>query len=217
MTTKPCPVRLAATLALLGALPLSGCDRSEAPASGRASSATPSASVAPAPARAAERFVGHAPPSGPLLPIQAGKGVGPIFLGATIPTIERHMQLPCELESADQCRYIGRGVDFFLKDGALERVHVQRMDRPAGKDAAGRERHYGIFHGAIPPDLKLGMLPWAIHEHLGEPKRVERLTEKNPNGTVYVEHYEGMELEFDELGPGRVVLGGVWIPARPAR
>jgi len=37
-------------------------------------------------------------PEGPILAIEAGKGVGPIRLGATVATIERLMTAPCEVK-----------------------------------------------------------------------------------------------------------------------
>jgi hypothetical protein len=138
--------------------------------------------------------------------------VGPIRIGATVATVERHMEAPCEVKTEEVCRYIGRAVEFKLKDGVVQTVHVHRHERPAGKDAQGETRTYGIFNGGLFPDLMLGMLPWAIQEHLGEPKRVEKVAQKNPHATEELHHYEGMVLEYDRLANGNLVLGGVRIP-----
>src|SRR5688572_23732600 len=86
-------------------------------------------------------------PSGPMLAVFAGQGVGPIRVGATVATIQRHMALPCDVKTATHCRYIGRGVEFELKNGVTERIRAHRAGRAAGKDAAGVEREYGFFNG----------------------------------------------------------------------
>lgn len=213
---RPTPSVILAT-ALLAAV-ATGCSKSDAPAEPGA----PAVSATAAPARTAravptEKRIFHNPPEGPILGIQAGKGIGAIFLGATVATIERQMNLPCDLNKDDVCRYFDRAVEFHMKDDKLVRILVERVDRPAGKDARGVERKYGVFHGAIPPDIKLGMLPWAVHQYLGQPLSVTKVTADNPNHTVSVEHYTGMDLEFDELGPERVVLGGVWVPGEPPK
>ena len=72
----------------------------------------------------------------------AGQGVGPIRIGATVATIQRHMALPCEVKDDKVCRYIARGVEFELKNGVTERVRVHRAGRAAGKDASGATREY---------------------------------------------------------------------------
>lgn len=202
--------------ALLGS---SGCSKPDAPETSPVPAPVASAAV---PAGAASRIptearLSHKPPSGPILAIQPGKAVGAIFLGATTQTIERQMDLPCDEKNENVCRYFDRAVEFYLENGKLARIHVERVDRPAGKDATGEPRKYGVFHGAIPPDIKLGMLPWAVHQYLGKPLGVDKVTDGGENHTVAVEHYTGMDLEFDELAPGRLVLGGVWIPGAPPK
>ncbi len=210
------PPALLAASTLAAILAAVGCSKPDVPAPAPAPSASASG-ASPARPPPTEKRVFHAPPSGPMLGIQAGKGIGAIFLGATVATIERQMALPCDVNTKDVCRYFGRAVEFHMKDGKLVRILVERIDRPAGKDKSGIERKYGVFHGAIPPDIKLGMLPWAVHQYLGKPLSVTQVSGDNPNNTRYVEHYKGMDLEFDELGPGRVVLGGVWIPGEPPK
>ena len=148
-----------------------------------------------------------------MLAIQAGQGVGPIRIGATVATIERLMEAPCDVKTPDVCRYITRAVEFQLgKGGFTERIVVHRHDRPAGLDAHGKPQVYGFFNGGIPPGAGLGMVPKAVLEIIGKPLSSERVTEKNPNNTMDRDTYPGgMVLEYDEYTNGRVMLGGVII------
>ncbi|HEX2671776.1 MAG TPA: hypothetical protein VHM25_12930 [Polyangiaceae bacterium] len=211
-----CSARLRLVLAL--AVAASGCKSpaktEPAPAASALSSvaaASPSTSSAPAP---------PAPPStvqmpeGPLLAIQAGQGVGPIRIGATVATIERLMAAPCEVKTESVCRYIRRAVEFDLdKNGVTERIVVHRHERPAGPDAKGEPQVYGFFNGNIPPGAALGMVPKAVLDLIGPPLRSERVTSANDYDTIDRDIYpNGMVLEYDEYKKsGRVMLGGVII------
>lgn len=148
-------------------------------------------------------------PSGPALEVLPGQGVGPIRIGATVATIERHMATPCEVKTAEVCRYIQRGVEFWLENGVTKTVHVHRAGRPAGKDAAGADAEYGFFKGAIRPDLQLGMIPAAIQEYLGKPKQVESRDVVGEALNVEVHHYDGMRIEYDRVPNGNLVMGGI--------
>jgi len=154
-------------------------------------------------------------PSGPRLAILPGKGVGPIRLGATRATVERHMASPCEVatETGGEtlCRYIGRAVDFHLTKGIVDKITVHRRDRPAGKDAKGQERIFGIFNGGFPPDFEVMMKQDVIMEHLGPSLRQEKVTGDNPNHTLERQFYDGMTVEYDRYDNGKMVLGGVII------
>jgi hypothetical protein len=174
-------------------------------------SAAPAAAPVP-PAPAATPAARVPLPEGPVLAIQAGQGVGPIRIGATVKTIERLMEAPCEVKTADACRYVVRAVEFDLKDGVTERIVVHRKDRPAGIDAQGRPQAYGFFNGGIPPGVGLGMVPSAVLEILGKPVSSERVTVQNDNHTVDRDTYPGgLVLEYDEYTNGKVMLGGVII------
>jgi len=187
----------------------------------------------PAPASASAALTGSAPPKaapsapvvptalgtvqmpeGPVLAIQAGQGVGPIRIGATVATIERLMEAPCEVKTESVCRYIRRAVEFDLdKNGVTERIVVHRRDRPAGPDAKGEPQVYGFFNGGIPPGVGLGMIPKAVLEMLGPPLSSERVTTANDFDTIDRDTYPGgMVLEYDEYKKsGKVMLGGVII------
>jgi hypothetical protein len=147
-------------------------------------------------------------PSGPVLAILAGQGVGPIRIGATTATIERLMEAPCEVKTAEVCRYQGRGVEFLLENGVTKQVHVYRAGRPA-KDAAGQDTEYGYFRGAIPPDLQLGMIPQAIEEHLGKAPLVDRRDVTGPAERVETQYYPGLTAMYDRLENGNLVLAEV--------
>ena len=178
--------------------------------SASAATAAPAAPVAPPrPVRSSWPM-----PGGPRFAVLAGEGIGPIRFGATVATIERHMQAACDLKTDQICRYYARAVEFGLKDGVLVAIHIHRMDRPAGNDATGKPRVYGAFHGGIPPDLRLGMLPWAIQQYLGKPKNIEKLPGNPPNYTIQLHHYDGMVLEFDKLGENEPIMGGILISTK---
>ncbi|HEX5100157.1 MAG TPA: hypothetical protein VFV94_11685 [Polyangiaceae bacterium] len=156
-----------------------------------------------------------APPNGPMLAIEAGKGVGAIRIGATVATIERLMDKRCEVLTEELCRYITRGVDFHLVGGITNWIHVQRAGRPAGNDFRGEPVEFGFFNGAIPPDVRLGMIPSAIQEYLGPPERIEPVPQPNPASLVARDYYPGMVIEYDRYTNGKIILGGVRIMKDP--
>lgn len=168
--------------------------------------------VPPAQAAAALPTSSAQLPEGPALAIQAGQGVGPIRIGATVKTIERLMEAPCEVKTPEVCRYIVRAVEFQLdKAGVTQRIVVHRKDRPA-LDAHGKPQAYGFFNGVIPPGAALGMIPKAVQQILGPPQSSERVTTANPFHTLARDTYPGgMVLEYDEYTNGNVMLGGVII------
>lgn len=147
--------------------------------------------------------------SGPRLAIEAGQGVGPIRLGANVATIERLMELPCEIKTESLCRYATRGVDFHLVNGETAWIHVQRAGRPAGRGFRGEKLEFSFFNGAIPPDLRLGMTPRAIQQYLGRPERVEYVPQPNPTSILERHYYPGLVAEYDLYTNGRIILGGV--------
>lgn len=148
-------------------------------------------------------------PTGPRYPILPGQGIGPIRLGATPATIERLMALPCDYQTPSVCRYYARAVEFELEDGVTRSMVVYRRERPAGTDAKGKPHIYGTFNGAILPDLMPGMLPEAIIEHLGTPKRVEKLKRTRLNAPEERHYYDGLVLEYDRLENGNLALGSI--------
>ncbi len=166
-------------------------------------------------AREAARREKWAPPSGPMLAIEAGKGVGAIRIGATVGTVERLMNKRCEVLTDELCRYVTRGVDFHLLGGTVNSVHVQRAGRPAGRDAHGQTVEFGFFNGGIPPDLRLGMIPSAIQEYLGPPERVEPVPQPNPATLVARDYYPGLVIEYDRYTNGKIIMGGVLIVKDP--
>lgn len=170
---------------------------------------TPSAStprIVAKPARSAWPL-----PGGPRLAVMAGQGVGPIRFGATVDTIERQMGEKCEIITPVLCRFFGRALDFELLDGKVVRITAYRVDRPAGKDSTGKERVFGVFNGGIPPDLRLGMLPWAIQQHLGQPKRVEKLPGPGTDHVAEIHYYDGLVLDYDLLENGKLALGAIHV------
>jgi hypothetical protein len=137
-------------------------------------------------------------------------------VGATTATIERLMEAPCEVKTADVCRYMGRGIEFLLENGVTKTVHIYRAGRPAGKDAAGQDAEYGFFRGAIPPDLQLGMIPAAIQEHLGQPQSVDKRDVTGPGEGVETHHYPGLTILYDRLENGNLVMSEMIVFKPPA-
>jgi hypothetical protein len=167
-------------------------------------------------AREAARRKKWSMPSGPVLAIEAGKGVGAIRIGATVRTIERLMEKQCEVLTDEVCRYVSRGVDFHLVGGITNWIHVQRAGRPAGTDVTGQAVEFGFFNGAIPPDVRLGMVPKAVQEYVGPPERIEAVPQPNPASIVARDYYPGMVVEYDRYSNGKIILGGVRIMKDPA-
>jgi hypothetical protein len=200
---------LCSTAALAGILTTFGC---KSPTANRTTAPSASASAAPsASALVPDPRTAFQIPVGPRLAILAGQGIGAIRIGATVPTIERLMEAPCEIKTPDKCRYIMQAVEFELKDGVTDRIVIHRHERPAGPDAQGKPQTYGFFNGGIPPYLGFGMIPSAIIKVLGPPTSVEKVTTPNDFHTVERDTYPGMVLEYDTYTNGNVILGGAII------
>ncbi len=212
-------VRGAQWLLLLSAVG-AGCERESA---GQASGASASggeravASGKGQPAVRAKAAPGGIPrwrvPVGPVLGVLAGKGLGPIRFGATLATIERHMQAPCteKVEGAAPgelvCRYGPQAVEFFLREGVLERLWVHGRNRVFSKKDGAL---YGLFRGGFESGARLGMLPEAVQEYVGKPESVRPAPADHPYGAEEIHTYPGMVLEYNRAPrTGRLVLSGV--------
>jgi hypothetical protein len=157
----------------------------------------------------AKRRPGWPIPGGPRLAILAGKGIGPIRFGATVKTVQRHMQAKCDELTAKVCRYVARAVEFELEDGVVVAARAHRTYRLAGgTDQDGYRREYGVFNGAVPPDVRFGMHIAGVQMTIGKPTRVEQVNDP-VFGTRELHYYPGMILEFDQLPNAPLVLGGV--------
>jgi hypothetical protein len=131
------------------------------------------------------------------------------MFGATVPTIERHMGMKCEVLSETRCQIITAGVEFELSNGVVQAIQIHRFDRPVeGKEGA----LWGVFAGGIPPNVLMAMVPEAVIEGIGKPKETKPITEKNPYNTVRRDIYDGMILDYDfNPATGRLMLGGIRI------
>ncbi len=211
-------------LSLLAAT--SGCRCGRAPAPSASASASASAVGTPAP-----RASASAPPYlhravervGPAFAILPGEGIGPIRFGATPATVRRHMTRPCDVETAEVCRYFAEAVEFAFRDGVVAEIRIHRIDRPAGKDPRGVERVYGNFSGAIPADpaagrpevTTFGMHAEGAKEGLGEPLRTEAVDGLGPFHTVAVHHYDGLMVEYDRIPEAKMpVVSGFRVVPR---
>jgi hypothetical protein len=158
-------------------------------------------------------------PIDPKLPIEPGKGVGPIRFGARLETIERLLGEPCEekVEAAPGellCRYSAQAIDFVLKQGAVSQMRLHRLGRPF---KPGSKADYGIYNGHFPDGTGVGMLQTAVEQALGKPQAVRKLSADNPFKTVEIHDYPEFSLEYDQLEPDRLVLGGVVLNAPKAK
>jgi hypothetical protein len=154
-------------------------------------------------------------PVGPKLPIMPGKGLGPIRFGARLDTVERLMGEPCaekreEPSGTMVCRYAAQAVEFYLEGGAVTKIHAHRLARPFKPDS---KADFGIFNGSFVEGASFGMLVAGAQESLGKPKAVRKVEGENAFSTIEVHEYDGFLLEYDRLGPERVVLGGVILTA----
>ncbi len=172
------------------------------PAALPSASATPAAALDPLVVPSVMRM-----PSGPLLEILPGQGVGAIRLGATVATIERLMSAPCEMKTEQACRYIARAVEFVLQDGVTVEIRIHRVDRAATPDG----RTFGVFNGRMQEGVTLTMLPTGVRGLIGPPLKVEAVKDGGPANTVEIDHYKGMRIEYDQLPTGKVVVGGIII------
>lgn len=204
-------------------LTLFGCGRRQSREEGAVATATPaalpepsgprpSASAARAVIDAAQSVAGgrrNLRPVGVPHAVEPGMGLGPIMFGATVATIERHMRMKCDVLTEAKCLVIPAGVEFRLKGGVLTEILVHRFDRPVEGEAG---KLWGVFAGGIPPNVLMAMVPEAVVESLGKPKRTEMITEKNPYNTVRRDSYPGMELDYD-LNPAnkKLMLGQIRI------
>lgn len=208
--------RFSCLVALAALPPTVGCE------STRLTSAAPAASSS-APAVAPSTALAAAPPTGldhpnqvatawpipggPRLGISPGESFGPIHFGATVETVERLMEAPCEQRTESLCRYVARAVEFHLKDGSVDEMRAYRADRRV-EGGAGL---YGVFNGRFTNGAAFNMLRGAVVELFGKPARVEVPGDPGVAGTVEIHHYAGVRLEYDRLSNGNVVLGGAII------
>lgn len=132
---------------------------------------------------------------GPAYAVEAGAGLGPIRFGSTVATVERHMQSKCEELTDKYCRYVSSGIELTLTDGAVSGIVIHRFDRPV-EGSPGKQ--WGTFAGGIPPKVLMTMVPEAVIEQIGKPKRTESVTQANPYGTVRRDTYDGMVLDYDK-------------------
>jgi hypothetical protein len=209
-------VRSAATMALLQALAGCTCSTPTSEKTQPVPSATAAASVVPAASGAPVRPTDlgdnlRVPtawpiPVGPKLEILPGEGLGPIRFGATVATIERLMEAPCEVKTEASCLYIGRAAEFILKDGAASEIRAYRQDRPATPGNV-----YGIFNGRLRNGVTFLMKESGVRELMGPPLKQDTVPGGGPNDTVSVATYPGIRIEYDRIPNGNIVVGGVVI------
>jgi hypothetical protein len=148
----------------------------------------------------------------PAFAVEPGAGLGPIRFGSTVATVERHMQAKCEELTDEHCRYIAAGIELELTKGVVSGIVIHRYNRPVAGDPS---KKWGAFAGGIPPKVMMMMVPEAVIEQIGKPKRTEAVTTDNPNWTVRRDTYDGMVLEYDKnRANNRLMLGQIRVVKR---
>ncbi len=168
--------------------------------------------------------LGHRFPVGPRLVFLPGEGVSAIRFGATVQTIERHMEAPCDKKTEERCLYVRAAVEFFLEDGVLARIKAHRRDRKVDDPPAEGDQYFGSLRGIVRPKIMLGLHQHVVLEEFGEPKRKETISPPGSDGLVARHYYDGINLEYDKIENGNTVLSGIEIypsdsphePPRPA-
>jgi hypothetical protein len=161
--------------------------------------------------KAAPLSLGHRFPVGPRLVLLPGKGAGPIRFGATVETIERHMEGPCDKKTDDRCLYVRAAIEFFLEDGKLQRIKAHRRDREVTNPPANGEKYYGSLRGIVLPQIMLGLHRHIVLEEFGEPKEKKAVSPPGPDGLVDRHSYEGIRFEYDTIENGSTVLAAIEI------
>lgn len=202
----------------IGAMGLSGCSKKDE------SKPAPAAEPAPVPERAAAEpparplALGHRFPVGPRLVFVPGKGVGAIRFGATVETIERHMEGPCDQKTEERCLYVRQALEFFLKDGELVRIRAHRRDHRVDGAPEKGDQYFGSLRGVLPPKVMMGLHRHVVVEEYGKPDKKEPINPPGPDGQVERHFYDGVILEYDKIENGNTVLGAIEIyPSKTAK
>jgi len=135
-----------------------------------------------------------------------GKGITAMRFGATVETIERHMQAPCDVKTETRCLYIEQAIDFTLDKGVLVRAKVYRRDRPV---PGVPDRTFGTFHGGMAPAIVMGLHRHIVHEEFGAPDRSEAVDAPTGLGLAARDFYAGLTLEYDKIANGNTVLSAM--------
>lgn len=159
---------------------------------------------------------GHVYPFGPRLVFLPGEGASAIRFGATVETIQRHMEAPCDEVTNERCLYVKQAVEFFLKDGVLVRLKAHRRDRKVpGTD---KEQYFGTLRGLLFPKIMLGLHRHIVVEEFGEPEKKEPLATPGQDGLVDRHTYDGVIFEYDKIQNGNVVLSAIEVfPSETAK
>lgn len=194
---------------------LSGCQQCSPSAAQKPSGQTPApAASAPPRASAVPSVIPQAKPAplgeripvGPRQIVLPGHGITAIRFGATVETIERHMQAPCDVKTETRCLYVKQAIDFTLDKGVLVRAKVHLRDRLV---PGYPERAFGTFYGGMQPDILLGLHRHIVHEELGNPESSEQVSSGDKLGLVARDFYPGVTLEFDKIDNGNIVLAAM--------
>lgn len=153
-------------------------------------------------------------PLGPRLIVDPGKGIGAIRFGATVETVERHMDASCEIKTEDKCIYVRQAVEFAFEDGVVSGIRAYRRDRRV--NGTNEPQFYGTFRGILFPTIMLGLFRHVVIEEFGEPQKIEPLS--GPDGQVERHTYDGVLFEYDKLENGNIVLAAIEVvPSKTAK
>ena len=156
---------------------------------------------------------GQLSPMGPRLVVLPGKGMSAIRLGATRKTVERHMGAACDSITESRCLYTRQALEFFFKDGEVERIKAHTRDRAVADPAANGDKHFGTFRGIVPPKIMMGLHRHIVLEEYGQPEKKEALNLISSVGLVERHFYDGLILEYDKIEKEHIVLAGIEVVA----
>lgn len=202
LAVRPAPTPLLA-FALLCGLTTIGCKKDPPPPPEKPAVAVPTPAK-PVPAKPAP--LGERMPVGPKQVVVPGQGITAMRFGATVETLERHMQAPCDVKTESRCLYIKQAIEFSLDKGVMVRAKVYGRDRlvPGMPDKA-----FGTFHGGMAPDIVFGLHRHIVQEEFGKPERSETVGEGTKLGLVARDFYPGLVLEYDKIENGNTVLAAM--------
>src|SRR5688572_26228170 len=120
LAVRPAPTPLLA-FALLCGLTTISCKKDPPPPPEKPAVAVPTPAK-PVPAKPAP--LGERMPVGPKQVVVPGQGITAMRFGATVETLERHMQAPCDVKTESRCLYIKQAIEFSLDKGVMVRAKV---------------------------------------------------------------------------------------------
>lgn len=124
-------------------------------------------------------------------------------------TVQRHMEAPCDSQTALRCLYVRQAIEYFFEDGTLVRAKAYRRDRPVSDPPPDGEKYFGSFRGEMRPRIMMGLHRHIVVEEFGEPLRIEKVGSEGSVGLVERHFYDGVTIEYDLIENGNTVVSAM--------